>query len=151
MAKGIKTRRGESKGQPSGLYTLGTENVAWETYTGAYYGGTVTKNADHVLLSANNPGNIAGIITTNPVDLTNFTKIKVDVDVTNWRNEGNYLMVTSNKTTVTSMASLVFPTTGRATYELDISSINQSAYIRVCSAGLNGTLVSEKMYRVWLE
>ena len=165
MGEGIKTRRGETNGVITNtvyLYNLGDESTTltggWALVDGS---GTFTKASDHLYLYAGSDTvgpNRAVVSTTNAILVTNFAKIKFDIEValTGPTPRDAWITVSSVKTgqvTDNRLASTnITSSLSRQILELDVSSISGSNYIKVSAYGGSASRTCTlKAYRIWGE
>ena len=176
MAKGIKTRRGESKGIPPTsnlyLYNRGDECSAvtggWSVmaYRGAYTTSqSVTENIDNIQLTCKGANASSGQISythATAVDLTDFSSLKgrcktqytndnISIGVDNVANSGD---LGSNAPSNIMTATLFTQSATEVEITLDISAISGNNYIHmIFSEEYSGgnVLASGYFYEVWLE
>ena len=124
------------------------------------------KNSNNLYAEVNNgstPSNQYGWITTNTIDLTNYSKLYIDVEMLQGHNM--YCAIRTSRDTIYRDSTGKFPdriaytengegVTGRRVLALDISSLNSSYYINFI---VNNTKPESAnptkgcMYRCWLE
>ena len=141
------------------LYNEGDERTAltggWSAVT-TQGSATETKNADNLYVVCTSFYSAGMFVTANTVDLTNYSKIKIEYKGSS-QNGWCCLGVGSSKTLNAHLdnntAGLVLATSAvKATAEIDISSINSSLYIKF-GTGSGGTAPHSygNAYKMWLE
>lgn len=159
MAKGIKTRRGESKGVDDGatyLYNAGNE---YSALTGGIIGISTfpsysvqppTKNSADIYISVSDLYELCGVFTNNAIDFSDFSKLKIEVTQFTRSSGVLQLAIYTDKTSgnVLSYVNKTSPISANTIIELDVSSINGSYYpsFLVFSGYCNAT-----MTKMWLE
>lgn len=150
MAKGIKTRRGESKGQIIIIYNNGVINTDFTGGLETFYsqsGSTVTYGSSDITIVSTS-GNVTIVGSTNKIDVTAFKKLKIEVT----SNNGTFQFGLSSekgldffnngisKTTVGNVSSAT-------TFEADINSVNGLYYFAMRTGGPT----TAKVTKIWLE
>lgn len=138
------------------LYDAGNE-YTWKTggwvlsSTPTYDRAIYTKNASNIyLLFDATPGSVGYSFckTINSFDLTNYTKMKVTLNVTEFagteRNVGMFC-----GTTV--IGSIPLSSLGERTVEIDITSQNISGTITVYCQAANSSYLGFTISKIWLE
>lgn len=176
MAKGIKTRRGESRGSNGTyLYNSGDISPIAGDFTIVSYAGssvTLTKNPSNMYCNINGGGSTSGghlrCFTTNKVDLTSYSKLKVECDASVLDNysgsSSSSFGFSAHAVRTYDSANIAFKNiavsstvgtvaTASGIFEVDISGVSGSYYIAfggyaepVTTSYSRGTI-----YKVWLE
>jgi hypothetical protein len=137
-------------------YNMGDENNAVTGGWGDGYDsgtGSKSKQADHLLLSTSGGNKVYE--TNSKVDLTNVSTIKIQMEGSSSSTQENsamQLVVGSNDGGFDVAA--VFRLGGavaNATYELDVSALSGSYYLRCWSTSNTGYTNTAKFYQVWGE
>ena len=150
------------------LYWDGVQGVPLQQGTETTYGGqagTVTFNADHIYLYYPNATKWSIIVTTNSVDFSGYSTLYVEVETLSKPSGGTYVAAKLADTrpnanmwnstgayavTDNLLSSLTVNT--RQTLSLDISNVNQSAYMGFITESWESKGAMEmKVYRIWAE
>lgn len=161
MAKGVKTRRGKSKGKVNPyLYNSGDENTL---LTGGWVvgysdgSGTQTKESNHLYLYAYGSSYVPQktYVTNNAINMTNINTLKVDWEKTgsSYGSASLHLIVSKIKEGNRTQydARVVFSEIGRTTSQLDVSSLSGEYYVRInanSGSTLSGNYISGKVYSI---
>lgn len=95
--------------------------------------------------STSTSSNYAVLYTKNPVDITDFTTLNIDINITTV-GDGEKILINSNNTDRNSdTAHATTSKTGRQTLSLDISSFSGEYYI-----GFRANLSKGEIYKIWL-
>lgn len=172
MGEAIKTRRGASEG--SVIHYLYNEGDECAALTGSISvknvqgtGMATVKNAGNISFTSSvaTGYKLGSAYTTNPIDLTNYTKLKMLVEgITGTYPSylGSIVSVCSNVPTANDWDSYLNAMTAKtrldntqtnATIELDITALNGSYYVFMNegnSASLSNS-VSATVTKLWLE
>lgn len=135
------------------LYDRGNEcesvTGGWEANSTTY--GKTTKENDYLYMAWAG-GTAYGDIyngENNLIDFTKYTSLKAEVDFSHGHSNAHFglsVVTTKNQKSSTLATIQEIRTTGTQTVELDISNVNQSAYI-----SFNMYAGYLKIYKVWLE
>lgn len=145
------------------IYDNGVENVAVVKGIGISPYSTFTKETNDIKMYAsytttNGPEEVSAV-TDTMVDLTNYTKAKIEFTSSGDPNL-RYIIASTNKTgnhtvyTASATNSIISAT--KVTAELDISALTGNYYIRVHQYanhvdGKGTTSTTMYLYRIWLE
>ncbi|MDF2570489.1 MAG: hypothetical protein K0R55_2093 [Sporomusa sp.] len=146
------------------LYWEGDECTAitggWSAGGYTRNGGTVTKNANNMVVTTPASGTRT-ILTNSQINLTAFTKLKIEVTCTGADLSGIWAFLgvcTSRASTGTyagmgvSLSTAITDLSGtRVTITLDIASISASRYVNITSDTGASSSYSITIHKVWLE
>lgn len=144
------------------LYNYGDEctNVTGGWYKGGYTRGdaTATKNADNITLKINRAGDqTASIITTNKIDVTNYSKLVVMVKYasTDYSN-GNFQVKLRSVNTNNMYDHVAIAHDPKYDYDgeivVDTSSLTGSYYVEITIDGwTTSKTTTAVIHKVWLE
>lgn len=134
------------------LYNNGVENLSVLGSKGFYKtagSGTVTKNANNIVINSGSGSNTITVSHDNAIDLTEFNKLAVEVNsLYSGTDHYQYIFVASIKTADRSNANAIKQITksGDVTIELDISNVTGSKHVII--EGYEKNLTIKK---IWLE
>jgi hypothetical protein len=138
------------------LYNAGDEEVGLTGGWGDGYDsgvGSKSKEADHLLLSTSGGNKVYE--TNNLISLDGISKIKIKmegVSSSTQENSAIQFMVGVNNGGFDNLASIrLGGTVVNGVYEVDVSALNSSYYLRCWSTSGVGYTNTSKFYQVWLE
>lgn len=139
------------------LYNIGDECADMTgTWFNDYSGGTgsFVKESGYLLLTASSQYASRVASTTNKIALAGISKLYIDMEFGGTATKGDSWLLVSSANKVSAgtnrVAGFNIVAIGRAIYELDVSTLNDTYYIRV-SCYTNSPSHSVKVYKVWGE
>ena len=142
--------------QKTDIYNAGDECTAltggWSNdYYAVYTRVNVTKAAAYMQVQLSALNTMASFGTYNSIDLTNFGKLYVDVEVIAAPTAGRVAIVDAKSSSTYLASNTDFQTLGRRTLSIDISNLTGSKYIRTAVSKDTSANGNVKFYRYWME
>ena len=140
------------------IYKDGVEKVEITSFTSGHSDYTylpITKKEGYIDLSITNRANtFVHLSTKDKIDLTNYSKLKFEIDtneVYSLGYVGNTLSIDSVFNGTSQPAVLLINKVGRNVFELDIKNISGEHYVCHSIQRVSVGSISSKVYKIWLE